>query len=358
MSDGHLAQSRRYPVSPSELHAVGQGLAFDALVGALRAVAEPTRLRLVALLGREELTVTEISGVIGQSQPRTSRHLRLLVDAGILERAPEGAFVYYRLAEDSAEAELAHRIASLAEPSDVIIGADLAALSRARQARIEAATAYRSAHADELEGLRELYVGEAAVERALLDMLIDEGPIGRLLDIGTGTGRILEPLAPHTEQSVGLDLDHDMLQLARAALGEAQLSRAAVRHGDLHRPPFEAGSFDVAVMHHVLHLLDAPGGAIGDAARLLRPGGRLLVADFATHDLEQLRNLHGHRCLGISDQDMLGWATEAGLEVEDERSLPPSNPGERLTVRLWLLRADSRSQLVADALPAAAGAAG
>ncbi len=348
-------------LAPNDAYAIGSDLGFDALVGALRAVAEPTRLRLIALLGREELTVTEICGVIGQSQPRTSRHLRLLVDAGVLERAPEGAFVYYRLAEDSPEADLAHRIASLAPPGDVTIAADLAALSRARQARIEAAIAYRSAHADELEGLQDLYVGEAAVERALLDMLVGEGPIGRLLDIGTGTGRILELLAPHTEQSVGLDLDHDMLQLARAALGEAQLSRATVRHGDLHRPPFEAGSFDVAVMHHVLHLLDAPGGAIRDAARLLRPGGRLLVADFATHDLEQLRNLHGHRCLGISDKDMLGWAIEAGLDVEDERSLPPANPDERLTVRLWLLRADARtalSALAAVGVPATVGAAG
>ena len=314
-------------------------LGFDELVGSLRAVAEPTRLRLVALLGREELTVTEISRVINQSQPRTSRHLRLLVDAGILERAPEGAFVYYRLAEDSPAAELAHRVTSAAPTDDVIIAADLAALSRVRQARIEAATAYRTAHADELEGLRDLYVGEAAVERALLDMLVGEGPIGRLLDIGTGTGRILELLAPHTEQSVGLDVDHDMLQLARAALGEAQLSRAAVRHGDLHRPPFEAGSFDVAVMHHVLHLLDAPGSAIEDAARLLRPGGRLLVADFATHELETLRSQHGHRCLGIADTEMQSWAIQAGLEVESERTLPPTSGDEQLTVRLWLLRA-------------------
>ncbi len=328
-------------MSDTLAYEIAPELGFDDLVGSLRAVAEPTRLRLVALLGREELTVTEISRVINQSQPRTSRHLRLLVDAGILERAPEGAFVYYRLAEDSAAAELAHRVAGAAPIDDVIIAADLAALSRVRQARIEAATAYRTAHADELEGLRDLYVGEAAVERALLDMLIGEGPIGRLLDIGTGTGRILELLAPHTEQSVGLDVDHDMLQLARAALGEAQLSRAAVRHGDLHRPPFEAGSFDVAVMHHVLHLLDAPGHAIEDAARLLRPGGRLLVADFATHDVARLRELHGHRCLGIADKEMLSWAIQAGLEVESERTLPPTTADEQLTVRLWLLRAGS-----------------
>ena len=326
-----MSESLGYPTAAE--------LGFEDLVGALRAVAEPTRLRLVALLGREELTVTEIGRVIGQSQPRTSRHLRLLVDAGILERAPEGAFVYYRLAEDSPAAELAHRVAAVTPVSDPVIAADLAALSRVRQARIEAATAYRTAHADELEGLRELYVGEAAVEHCLLDMLVDEGPIGRLLDIGTGTGRILELLAPHTEQSVGLDVDHDMLQLARAALGEAQLSRAAVRHGDLHRPPFEAGSFDVAVMHHVLHLLDEPANAIEDAARLLRPGGRLLVADFATHELEQLRSQHGHRCLGIDEQELRHWATQAGLEVEGERTLPPTAPGEQLTVRLWLLRA-------------------
>ncbi len=316
-------------------------LGFEDLVGALRAVAEPTRLRLVALLGREELTVTEISRVIGQSQPRTSRHLRLLVDAGILERAPEGAFVYYRLAEASEAARLAWGVASVAPASDATIAADLAALARVRQARVEAATAYRVAHADEIEGLRELYVGEAAVERALLDLLIDEGPIGRLLDIGTGTGRILELLAPHTEQSVGLDLDHGMLALARAALGEAELSRAAVRHGDLHRPPFEPGSFDVAVMHHVLHLLDDPAGAVAEAARLLRPGGRLLVADFAPHELEQLRAVHGHRCLGIGDEELRGWAEQAGLLVEADRELPPGTPAEPLTVRLWLLRAAS-----------------
>jgi SAM-dependent methyltransferase len=333
-------------------------LGFDELVGALRAVAEPTRLRLIALLGREELTVTEIGRVTGQSQPRISRHLRLLVDAGVLERAPEGAFVYYRLAEDSAAAELAHRIASITPATDVIIAADLAALSRVRQARVEAATAYRTAHADELEGLRDLYVGEAAVERALFDMLVGEGPIGRLLDIGTGTGRILELLAPHTEQSVGLDLDHDMLTLARAALGEAQLSRAAVRHGDLHRPPFETGSFDVAVMHHVLHLLDDPGAAIIDAARLLRPGGRLLVADFATHDLEHLRNLHGHRCLGIADGEMLSWAVQAGLDVEGERTLPPATSDEQLTVRLWLLRATDRIPASSSDAILTVGAAG
>jgi SAM-dependent methyltransferase/DNA-binding transcriptional ArsR family regulator len=321
-------------------------LAFDELVGTLRAVAEPTRLRLVALLAGAELSVTEISQVIGQSQPRTSRHLRLLVDAGILERAPESTFVYYRLAEGSPAAQLACSLAAVTPPSDPTLAVDLAALSRVRQARIDAAVAYRDAHADELEGLTGLYVGEAAVERELLDVLAAEAPIGRLLDIGTGTGRVLELLGPLAEQSVGLDVDHDMLLLARAALGESQLTQAAVRHGDVHRPPFEPGSFDVAVMHHVLHLLDAPGAAVSATARLLRPGGCLLVVDFATHDLERLRKLHGHRCLGIADSDMLAWAVQAGLDLEYERALPPADPGQQLTVRLWMLRSLGRGALV------------
>ena len=329
----------------AQAEASGHGmpeLGFDELVGTLRAIAEPTRMRLVALLAGAELSVTEISQVIGQSQPRTSRHLRLLVDAGVLERAPESTFVYYRVAEGSPAAQLARSLAAVTPPSDPTLAVDLAALSRVRQARIEAAVAYRDAHLDELEGLSDLYVGEAAVERELLDMLAAEAPIGRLLDIGTGTGRVLELLGPLAEQSVGLDVDHDMLVLARAALGESQLSQAAVRHGDVHRPPFEAGSFDVAVMHHVLHLLDAPGAAVGAAARLLRPGGCLLVVDFATHDLERLRKLHGHRCLGIADNDMLAWAVQAGLDLETERSLAPADPGQQLTVRLWMLRSLGR----------------
>ncbi len=315
------------------------GLDFDLLVSTLRAVAEPTRMRLVALLSQEELTVTEISRVIAQSQPRTSRHLRLLVDAGILERAPEGAYVYYRLAEDRPEAELAQAIAALAPPTDATMAADLDALARARQARARAASALRSAHAEELEALHGLYIGEEAVEHAVLEMLTSSGPIGRLLDIGTGSGRMLELLAPHTDQSVGLDSDHDMLALARATLVEAQLPGATVRHGDLHRPPFEPGSFDVAVMHHVLRLLDAPASALADAARLLRPGGRLLVADFDAHEMEELRSLRGHRQLGISTAALAGWAADAGLTVQAERTLPPDGDGQCLTVKLWLLRA-------------------
>jgi SAM-dependent methyltransferase len=332
-------------VDPAELGSAPASPAdFGDLVSTLRAVAEPTRLRLVALLNRAELTVTEISHVIGQSQPRTSRHLRLLVDADILERTPEGAFVFYRLADGSPSAELARQLADLVPVEDPAIAADLAALERVRQVRSDAAAAVLSMYADELATVRALHVAEAEIERSMLELIADEGAIGRLLDIGTGTGRILELLAPHSERSIGLDVDHDMLVLARAALGEAQLSHASVRQGDLRRPPFEAASFDVAVMHHVLHLLDDPAGAIVDAARLLRPGGRLLVVDFAPHELEFLRERHGHRHLGIDDAQMRSWAASAGLGIEREQALrPPTPAGDRLTVRLWLMRAPTQS---------------
>ena len=261
---------------------------FDGLVGTLRAVAEPTRLRLVVLLSRAELTVTEISQVIGQSQPRTSRHLRLLVDAGILERSPEGAFVFYRLAEGSAERRARSRRSPRSRPRPTRRLPPTWPRSNACAARARRRLRRTSPPTPtELGGApRRCMWGRPRSSAAMLELLVGEGPIGRLLDIGTGTGRILELLAPHSERSVGLDVDHDMLLLARAALGEAQLSQASVRQGDLHRPPFEAASFDVAVMHHVLHLLDDPGAAVADAARLLRPGGRLLVADFAPHELE------------------------------------------------------------------------
>jgi SAM-dependent methyltransferase len=322
---------------------------LDGFVSTLRAVAEPTRLRLAVLLSRAELTVTEISHVLGQSQPRTSRHLRLLLDADILERAPEGAHVFYRVCDGGAGAELVRRLADRVPADDPVIAADAAALERVRQARVLAAARYLRSHADEAAALRSLQVAEADVEHAMLELIGAAEPIERLLDIGTGTGRILELLAPVSERSVGLDVSRDMVAAARAKLGQARLSRASVRQGDLHRPPFEAASFDVAVMHHVLHLLDDPGEAIVDAARLLRAGGRLLVADFAPHQLEFLRQRHGHRHLGIDDRDMRSWAAHGGLEIEAERTLRPPGP-EQLTVRLWLLRAQPRSAAASAAV--------
>jgi SAM-dependent methyltransferase len=324
-----------YPRSPAAPPSI------DGFLGTLRALAEPTRLRLALLLCSSELTVTEISHVIGQSQPRTSRHLRLLLDADILERSPEGAHVFYRVCDGGDRADLVRQLADRVPAGDPLVAADAAALERVLAARVQAAATCLRSHDDEVAALRSLQVAEADVEHAMLELIGATEPIERLLDIGTGTGRILELLAPVSERSVGLDVSRDMVAAARAKLGEARLSRASVRHGDLHRPPFEAASFDVAVMHHVLHLLDDPGEAVADAARLLRPGGRLLVADFAPHQLELLREQHGHRHLGIDDRDLRAWAAQCGLEIEGERTLRAPGP-QRLTVALWLLRAQAR----------------
>jgi ubiquinone/menaquinone biosynthesis C-methylase UbiE/DNA-binding transcriptional ArsR family regulator len=325
---------------------------LEGLVSTLRAVAEPTRLRLAVLLSRAELSVTEISQVLGQSQPRTSRHLRLLLDADVVERSPEGTHVFYRASDGGAGAELVRRLAERCPTDDPVIAADAAALERVLRTRSQAAATYLRTHADELATIASLHVAERDVERGMLELIGGAEPIERLLDIGTGTGRILELMAPHSERSIGLDVSRDMLALARAKLGQARLSRASVRQGDLHRPPFEAASFDVAIMHHVLHLLDDPGEAIVDAANLLRAGGRLLVADFAPHEIEFLREQHGHRHLGIADLQMDAWAADAGLEIEAERTLRPprSADAERLTVRLWLLRARPRSATRAAAV--------
>jgi SAM-dependent methyltransferase len=338
----HAPEHQRPPASPLP--------SLDGFLGTLRAVAEPTRLRLAVLLSRAELTVTEISQVIGQSQPRTSRHLRLLLDADIVERSPEGAHVFYRVCDSGGGgAELVRQLAERVPADDPVIAADAAALERVRQSRLAAAATYLRDHADEAAALRSMHVAEDEVEHAMLELIGAAEPIERLLDIGTGTGRILELLAPVSERSVGLDVSRDMVALARAKLGAARLSRASVRQGDLHRPPFEAASFDVAVMHHVLHLLDDPAEAIVDAARLLRPGGRLLVADFAPHELELLRQQFGHRHLGIADAQMRAWAGQCGLEIETDLTLAPPQAGQ-LSVRLWLLRAEPRSPTVTAAV--------
>jgi ArsR family transcriptional regulator len=319
---------------PTDASSPGPG--FDDAVARLRAAAEPSRLRLLALLAQAELTVTEITQVLGQSQPRVSRHLKVLCDAGLLERHREGAWILYRVPDEGAEADLARHLAALVPDRDPVLAADAAALDHVRHARAEAGAAYFRANAAQWERIRSLYVPEAEVEAAMLDLL-GPGPIDRLLDIGTGTGRVLEVLAPQIGRGVGLDSSHDMLSIARANIQRAGLERCSVRHGDLHRPPFPARTFDTVVLHQVLHYLEDPADAILQSASMLAPGGRLLVADFAPHDLEFLQSEHEHRRLGIGDAELQGWAARAGLRVAQARALPAGGEGE-LTVMVWLLR--------------------
>lgn len=312
---------------------------FAAVLEALRAAGEPTRLRLMAALARAELTVTELTQVLGQSQPRISRHLKLLSDAGLIERFREGAWVFYRLADMGAGGEAARFITQNLPADDPALRADRERLADVRKARHEAAAAYFKANAKEWARIRALHVPEGDVEAAALKLAGDK-PIPMLLDLGTGTGRMLEVFAPHIGHGLGIDMSREMLSVARANLEKAGITNCSVRLGDIYRLPFETGAgADVAVIHQVLHYLENPAAAVAEAARVLKPGGRIVIADFAPHALEFLREAHAHRRLGFADSELKQWAEAVGLHVAQTKALP----GDKLTVKLWLLAAPAKA---------------
>ena len=305
---------------------------MDALLSALRAAGEPTRLRILGLLGHGELTVTELTQILRQSQPRVSRHLRLLTEAGLLERFREGAWVFYRLIEEGDGADLARTIVELIPGDDAEHRRDLERLADVRADRAEAAAAYFRANAPHWDRIRSLYVPEEEVERRLLNVLSD-GEINSLLDIGTGTGRILEIFAPYIERGLGVDLSPDMLTVARASLAARQIRHCQVRLGDMYDIPVADDGWDMVILHQVLHFADDPALALREAARVLRPGGTAMIVDFAPHDCEFLREDHQHRRLGFADDEVAGWARAAGLATAAVDHLA----GGELTVALWRL---------------------
>jgi ubiquinone/menaquinone biosynthesis C-methylase UbiE/DNA-binding transcriptional ArsR family regulator len=312
-------------------------LPFDDLNAALKAAGEPTRLRMLALLSEAELTVSDFTEILGQSQPRISRHLRLLAEAGLLQRFREGSWAFFRLAERGA-GEFARALIERLDSEDAVLTRDRERLLAVRQARAEAAQAYFGAHAAEWDRIRKLHVADPAVEEAIADALA-EFPARALLDLGTGTGRMLEVFGPRIQRGLGLDLSLDMLALARARLDRAGLRHCSVRQGDIYNLMLPAESFDTVLIHQVLHFLEDGARAIQEAARVLEPGGRLLVVDFAPHDLEFLREQHAHRRLGFSSETVSQWMSAAGLNVVMHTSLPPEPGSEgKIAVSLWLGR--------------------
>jgi len=312
---------------------------MDGLIAMLRAAGDPTRLRLLLLLRQAELTVSELIEIVGQSQPRVSRHLKLLGEAGLLERFKEGSWVFYRAADRGKGAELGAALASLAEPS--LSQADTLRLGAVRQARAAAAAAYFKANAPEWERIRALHAPEKDVEAAILKRMTAR-PIQNLLDAGTGTGRMLELLAPHANRAVGVDVSPDMLAIARDRLLRENLKNAQVRLADIYRLPFTTDRFDAVLFHQVLHYLDDPGAAVAEVARVMAPGARLLIADFAPHQLEFLRDDYAHRRLGFSDREVESWFAGAGLKAGESETIAPAAPSpEKLTVKLWMAAAKS-----------------
>src|SRR3984893_11544676 len=313
-------------------------LPFMVLNGALKAAGEATRLRILALLAEAELTVSDLTDILRQSQPRISRHLKLLAEAGLVERFREGSWAFFRLGEHGGSAELARELIARLDCGDATIARDRERLAAVRAERAAAAQAYFRGHAAEWDRIRKLHVTDEAVEAEIRAALAG-APFRSLLDLGTGTGRMLELFGGEIERGLGLDLSLDMLGMARANLERAGLKNCTVRQGDIYTLVLGRETFDVVILHQVLHFLDDGERAIAEAARLLRPGGRLMVVDFAPHDLEFLREAHAHRRLGFAEDTVAQWLRAAGLEPALPRTLAP-DPGVEgtLTVSLWLAR--------------------
>jgi ubiquinone/menaquinone biosynthesis C-methylase UbiE len=301
---------------------------MEVLLASLRAAAEPTRLRLLALAGRGAFCVSEFTEILGQSQPRLSRHLKLLCDCGLLERVREGSNVWFALPHGGPGALARDLIARLPEP-DPILEADRRGAARvlAERARV-ASESFRRQGAD-WDEMRALGLPAQAVEEALLSLV--PASEGRLLDIGTGTGRVLELLAHHISQGVGVDASKAMLALARSRLARADLSHCSVRLADMYRLPLAETSFDIAVLQMVLHYAEDPQGVLAEAARVLRPGGRLLVVDLAHHQRDELLSKFAHRWPGFDEAAMHALLAQAGFEQSEALDVPGA-----LAVRIWV----------------------
>jgi len=317
-------------------------LSAKQTVDVLRAAGEPTRLRILALLDREELAVLELCRVLDQSQPRVSRHLKLLAEAGLVERFPDGAWVFYRLTGAGREHEVIREVLARINPDDPILARDRRKLDDVQAERADAAQAYFAENAAQWDRIRSLYVAEARVEAEVLEAA-GRGRVRRLVDLGSGTGRMLTLLGPQADQAVGLDLSQQMLNIARRNVTAAGLSNVELRHGDIFDTRLPEGVADLVVVHQVLHYLGDPAAAVKEAARIVAPDGKLIIVDFAPHKLEFLREQHQHRRLGFTEAEIGRWLEDAGLPDARAVDLPPKRD-EGLTVRIWCAERIPREQ--------------
>ncbi|MEA3004549.1 MAG: hypothetical protein QOH81_3337 [Sphingomonadales bacterium] len=302
------------------------------LADVFRALADPTRLRILALLRAMELSVGELAQVLGQSQPRVSRHVKILIDAGLAERRKEGSWVFLSLGDGVMVAPLVAMLDAWAEREgrDSRTAADAARLAAVRADRAAAAERYFAARAKDWDEIRSLHIAESEVEAAVGRALADRS-VGRLVDIGTGTGRMIELFGGAAAHALGVDRSPEMLRLARVKLAEAGLQAAELRQGDMYALPLGSGSADTVIIHQVLHYAQQPAAAVEEAARLLGPGGRLLIVDFAPHEREELRDRDAHVRLGFADEAMLKYLEAAGLRGRVVEHLE----GGELTVTIW-----------------------
>ncbi|MCS6780202.1 MAG: metalloregulator ArsR/SmtB family transcription factor [Geminicoccaceae bacterium] len=316
---------------------------LDRLLDGLRAVAEPSRLRLLAICAEGEWTVSELVQVLGQSQPRVSRHLRLLSEAGLLERFREGSWVFYRRAARGEGAALARALTALLPDDDPVLALDRDRLAVVRETRRNQIARWFDERAAAWDSERDLAVDGGRVEAVLQRLFAARRPRS-LLDIGTGTGRILEVLAPYVEEGLGIDLSRDMLAVARDRLDRARLRHCQVRQADMYRLPIPSASFAAATLHQVLHFADDPLRVLAEARRVLAPGGLLVVVDLAAHHREDLRIERRHRRLGFAESEMSAWFAELGLVEEP----PVRLSGRELTSVVWTARVAGEAVACAD----------
>ena len=320
---------------------------FEPFVELLRAAAEPTRLRLLVLLAAADLTVSELTTILGQSQPRISRHLKLLAEAGLIARYQEGSWAFFRASDDPVALPVMRALVGWVDPQDPVLNRDAERLEEVRAKRAERAADYFARNAEEWDRIRSLHVTDDEVEAALSEAL-GRRRFDTLLDVGTGTGRMLEVLAARCERAVGIDSSREMLAVARAKLDEAKVANALVRLGSVYHLPVERGGFDLVLIHQVLHYLDDPARAVREAATALSPGGRLAIIDFAPHEMEFMRSEYAHLRLGFSDQALTSYVEAAGLKVRSLVHLTSKTAiAAELTVTI-LVAEDQRLLVAAD----------
>jgi ArsR family transcriptional regulator len=323
---------------------------LDTIVEVLKTIAEPTRLRILNLLAGGDLTVSELTAILGQSQPRVSRHLKLMLDSRLIRRQQEGSWALFILSTEASNDTLVQELLTRLDITDETVRRDAERLAEVKSRRQEKAQSYFSTNAASWDTIRALHVADKQVEDALV-ALVGERPVRYMLDLGTGTGRVLELFSGLYQHGIGIDSNREMLNVARANFDAAGVRNAEVRLGDVYNLPIARNGFDLVTIHQVLHYLDDPAAVIRQAARALRPGGRLFIVDFAPHHLDFLRDEHAHQRLGFADEDIQRWFAESELDFTASKALAVGkHNADKLTVKIWAA-ADRRIELADDDKP-------